>query len=669
MDDKQYRQVNREMQKDKTLERDLSRYDRTVYDDLLRQVDVEYNLSWQAQYEKLQKSLSHLKLYNNQRKDPDAVGDTTLFSTHQTLFSSLYDDVLTATFSPREKGDEDKADNLTALAEFDYTKMEKNILDYMWDWDTLFFGRGLVKLLEFDRNKESLCPMPEVLDPMTFLHDPKAISVNGIMRGRGRMRFGGRELWLSKDEINEDNGYMDYKWLRTHNEMKSLLVKAQEARDDAQNLQGVFNKDSDVNLGDNAVCAGLEWYTHWKGKKVMVVLAQGRKRLIKYKELDNQDLWPIIDRPMYPHSHDWHGTSVPDLTEDKQRQKSVAINLGIQAMKSDLYPQYIYDEERVKNKSELLNFGFNKFHGVNGMDGRDVQGAVRPLNKPQIQWAMVNFVLNTLDASVQKATATPDIQTGNLEQQNRTLGELNLVASKVDVRYSLSAKVFGWSEKMFWHQWYHRYKENYVGKVDEKIIRLVGVQGYSYRPLMKTDFIMGIDPDIEIESKALTEAKQMRERILFQSFGQVVYADATSNKRFYNRQLAKLNGLKKDEIDILFPPTIDELMARKENDDLNKNKLVPVNPNDDHTAHLQEHETAEETAAKKAHIEAHIEAMRIQKAQPDLFPQLQAQQAQDQAAAAQGSPTQGLSGIAQQVLPSANQSTPTPQPAPQPQQQ
>lgn len=622
--------MDNQPQLDKELEKDLKTYQEKQFDSLIQQVDYEYNLSYLSQADKISQILTRLKLYNNQRKDKDAVGDLTMFTTHQTVLASLYDDELSSTFVGREKGDEDKADNTTALAEFDYIKMEKAILDYLWDWDTLFYGRGLVEMLEFDRDSEYMCPTPFTLDPATFLHDPKAASVNGLMRRMGKMRFGGYELYLSKLEMTEQNGYMNTKWLRSDNELKSLLQQAQQAREEAQNVNYTFQKDVENNLGDNAEIAALKWFTNWKGKKVMVVLGQKRTKLLKYHELEYQKAWPIIDRPMFPTARDWWGTSIPDLTEDKQRQKSVAINLGIKAMKADLYPMYLYDEDRIKNKADLMKFQFNKFVGVSKNEGKDIRAAAAPLNKANINWGMVNFVLNTLDASAQKATATPDMQTGSIENQKRTLGELNLVASKVDVRYSLSAKVFGWSEREFWKQWYQRYKENFVDKVDEKVIRLVGVQGYSYRNLMKEDFITSLDPDIEIDSKAVSEAKMLRERTLLQGFGQIVYSDPTANKRFYNKKMARLNGMKKDEVDLLFPPTIDELTARDENLTLNKNKLVQVHPYDDHVAHLQEHERAEETAAKEAHIQAHMEAMRIKKQLPHLFPQDQQTQQQSQ---------------------------------------
>src|SRR3990167_9731370 len=92
-----------------------------------------------------------LKLYNNQFRDDNKVGDPLLFSVFQVVLAALYDDKLGVQFQGREEGDDDRAFNLTALSEYDYDLMEKDELDYNWDWDAAFFGRGLVMLNDFDR--------------------------------------------------------------------------------------------------------------------------------------------------------------------------------------------------------------------------------------------------------------------------------------------------------------------------------------------------------------------------------------------------------------------------------------------------------------------------------------------------------------------------------------
>ena len=133
---------------------------------IVRQIENEYQLAWENLEEWRQKILKRLKLYNNQKRDQSKVGDPLLFTVFNTILAALYEDRLTGMFAGREEGDDDTAENLTANAEYDYDLMGKDELDYEWDFDTCFIGRGLVLLDEFDR--DNMCPLGEVMDPLTF---------------------------------------------------------------------------------------------------------------------------------------------------------------------------------------------------------------------------------------------------------------------------------------------------------------------------------------------------------------------------------------------------------------------------------------------------------------------------------------------------------------------
>jgi hypothetical protein len=345
-------------------------------------------------------------------------------------------------------------------------------------------------------------------------------------------------------------------------------------------------------------------------------LANARKKLVGF-QIIKTPYWQAIDRPLYPSSHDWDGTSIPDLVEDKQRARAVAQNLGLNALKADLYPMYVYNSNLIKNRNDL-NFNKNKFIPVDAPVGGEQ--VISPLRKAAPNMQLLDFIYQTLDLSAQKATATPEMQQGQISQQQRTLGEINIVASKVDTRYSLSAKIFGWSERRFWEQWYQMYKENFADTIDEKMLRLRGAFGAKWRPLRRGDFISETDPDVSIESQVLSRAKQLEERAMLTGYFGMALAEPTANRRWGLKKLARLNGLEKDEVDRLFPPTIDERIAEDENDLLSKNKFTPVLVEDDHNAHLEVHNKAEDTPQTYAHIKVHEKALSIKKTNPEWFP-------------------------------------------------
>lgn len=599
------------------------------FEDLAKQIQVEYTLAWKHQQSKIVEWQARLRLYNNQKRDKKAVGDTTLFTIFQTVLASLYSDRLVANFGGREDGDEETGENLTAMAKCDYDDMEKDETDFYWIWDTLFCGRGILALHEYERDADNkvFLPIPENIDFLSFLKDPRATSINGNRKGKGSARFMGRPIKMTKQDIKEHPHIFDsdFRGIKVGGGTRELLQSAQEARDEAQGRQ-VQKEESELSLGANAEYDVLEWYTHYtiEGgvKKVKVWLANERSKVIGIqilKSKSKQVLWPLIDRPLYPTSYDWDGTSIPDLTEDKQRGRAMAQNMGLKLMKADLYPMYIYDTNKITNRKNL-NFGFNKFIPADGKN-QSLNNAILPLNKARPNLQLLDFIYNSLAISAERATATPDIQQGAQSEKDRPLGETNLISSNVDTRYSLSAKIFGWSERRFWRQWYRLYKDNFAETIDEKVLKIVGAFGPKWRPLGRDNIITNIDPDVIIESQVLSRAKQLEERQSLTGFFGFVLQDPTSNRRWGYKKLAKLHGLEKDEIDRLFPPTIDERIAEDENEQLNENELPPVQAEDDHNVHLEMHSKAKETDAANAHIETHKKALMIKKTNPEFFPE------------------------------------------------
>lgn len=582
---------------------------------LINQIDEEYLLAHKHSESKRTESLRRLKLYNNQRKDQAKVGDPLLFSVFNTVLAAIYTDKLAVRWEGREEGDRETAENLDALSAFDHDIMEKDIVDYDWDWDAAFFGRGLVWMYEFDRSKKNMCPVPEVLDPMLFIRDPRASSVNGTMKGKGAMRFGGWEFGLTKSELEDNPKYFNLGpgLLEKSKDVKSMIDEGRQARRDAQGYE--VQKDQEESLTENYEYQLLNWLTNIKGEKYLVTLANGRNLVIRYQKL-GMDRWPILDRVIYPVSHDWDGVSIPDLIEDKQRARSVMINLGMESAKADLYPMYLYDKRKIPNQRDL-DFEFNKFVPVNG----DVTGAMTPIQKATFH-QQVNLILNILDLAAQKATATPEIAQGINPREARTLGEQELVVASKGIRHSLSARIFGWSEKRFWQLWYFLYKKHFKDEIDEKVVRIAGPLAAEWRTLTRENIIgENYDPDVFVESTFDSLQKSTQEFQDFAILAQIVAQDPTVGRRYIFKKLAKIKGVKKAEMDFIFPPTIDEMRAEDENALINDNKLPQVKAIDNDSVHLEIHNKAANVPAKLAHAKAHKQMMLFKKENPQLFPQ------------------------------------------------
>ena len=580
---------------------------------IIRQVQSEYTLCYDDFDAKRQLGLKRLKLYNNQKRDQSKVGDPLLFTVFNTVFAELYEDRLSSRWEGREEGDDETAENLTALSEFDHGIMEKDEVDYDWGFDACFYSKGYVLMNEFDRAPEIMAPVPEVLDPMTLLRDPDGISINGNVRGKDAFRFWGWEGSTMKWKLKDDSNYFNVSAMKKAKDLKSMTQEARQARAEALGRQQSRYKEE--NLDENYNYEILNWFTHVGGKKYLVSLANQRNLLIRYQEVKGKK-WPAIERSLFPIAHELDGVSIPDLIEDKQRARSVMINLGMESAKADLYPMYLFDKKKITNPNDLT-FGFNKFVPVKG----DTLNAVAPIQK-SVFHQQVNLILNILDMAAQKAVAAPEVAQGVQPSQTRTLGETQLVAAGKDSRHSLGARIFGWSERRFWQQWYRLYKDYFKGdeEISKKVVRIQGPLAPTWRTLTRENIIANIDPDVFIESAIQAETNRKKQ---FDSFGflaQMAIQDPATNRPYVFRKLAKITGVKKSESTMMFPPTIHELRAEDENSRINENKLPKVNPIDEDIVHLEIHNRAVDTKAKLAHIEAHKHMMMYKAEHPDQFP-------------------------------------------------
>ena len=357
------------------------------FEELEKQIQTEYNLAWRHQKPKKDIAEIRLKLFNNQMRAKETVGDTTMFTIFQTVFASLYVDRLNVEWEGKENGDEGVEENLNALSRSDYTEMSKDIADYFWIWNTCFFGYGLLAMEDFirDTQKNIFLPVPRVVDNIAFLHDPSGTSINGDPLGGGACRDYGYEVKMTRDQM-EGNPHifddLDFRSIKHGSGTQSLLASAMRARDNAQGRGNVQMLLRESNLGANAQYDVTEWSTHMKIKnqikKVKVWSVNDRARVIGIKVL-RTDYWPLVYRSLYPTAHDFEGTSIPDLTEDKQRARATAQNLGLKLLKADMYPMYIYDSNKITNRKDL-KFNFNKFIPVDSK-GQSIADALLPVNK------------------------------------------------------------------------------------------------------------------------------------------------------------------------------------------------------------------------------------------------------------------------------------------------
>ncbi len=603
----------RQLAKNPTDKTDLNS-DERKYAKILQQHQTEWKDGWDFMRPKIQEGLKRLKLYNNQLRDKDKVGDPLIYTIFQSIFAVLWNDRLEVEFMGREEGDDDMAENLNVLAEYDYDDMEKAEHDHDWIFDAMACGRGLSYFNEFDFDTKT--PIAQVWDPLTFIRDPNAKSVRGDRLGDGALRYGYREISKTKYAMRDISQDFNL-WLRKKDSSKfgyqSLLFEAEQARNTAQGRQNQIQSSD----GSYVIRQG---FTMIEGVIHLIEVANQGTLLIRLEPLYERGKplkhIPLIDRPFSPISHDWDGVSIFDILEDKQRFRAALINVIGEGARADVYPMRLFDKNKVPKELDK-SYAMNKWLPTNGAPGDAVQ-TLQPAGYIQ----KAQFILDFLDTSAQKAMATPDFQQGAQSDEKRTATELNLISSKVEGRYSLSARIFGLSDKRFWKRWYEIYDRDFEG-IGKKSVRLVGAFGPKWRDITRDKIIMGnpLGPDIKIESRIISQATKQRNYIQLKDYFSFAFQYPDADKLYGLRKLGRL-FVKKDEVERILPLNLDERQARDENDKLNEDEPQPVLIEQDHIVHRREHAAAKDTAAFRVHIKAHDYAEIAKRNQPELFPTL-----------------------------------------------
>jgi hypothetical protein len=581
-----------------------------------KKVAEKYIKSWREAKRKF------LKLLINQRKNPKKVGDTLMFSTHETILASLYKDRLDAEWMWREEEDIDRAEELNAVWEFDYDEMGKPQHDYDKFWDATFFGIAIEDWSHFDR--DSLTPIPDLWDPLSTLFDPKAVSINGNRLGRGASRFIYREIIRTRQEMDDHGGFFNLGKLESDEKKTAESKRTQQARDEARGLDSSF-----TDVEKQKYYPLIQGFTWIDGKRYLVEAGNEGNTIVRLVR-QTIDYWPLVDSRIYPMSHTQLTPGVPDFTEDKQRARAILQNYTLDAAKLDVLPMWLFDKGKIKNKQQLRDWKAGKMIEGENLDGN----SIIPLTKPSIH-QFSQGIMQELETNAQKALATPEMQQGILSSAKRTATEIAETSAGVDSRYSLTASLFAIAEQNAAYIWYDQYKRNFKKGIDKKTVRLIGAFGPKPLPITFDSFKFKRDPDVKIESRTISQARKKDLVNKLIQYGQILLQTPGAGLRSFAKYAGR-QMFSKAQVDMFLPPTIDEMKAEDENELINENKLegvvnglptkVEVDPTDDHATHMEIHGKSADTKAKFAHIEAHKRAMVIQRTMPELFPPLQPQQ-------------------------------------------
>lgn len=568
---------------------------------------------------------NQLKLLVNLQKGDQNIASTLLLTLFNRTLSSLYDDKLQIKFLPSQGINQDQINAYNILAQSDYLEMGKAQLDYDWIWDTLFYGRGYMETLRFNKKKKIM--EPHVINPLTFGYDP---IIADPQQWRYYWKWITKNKWeltklmqsgklLIKDLSEIASGVEPYLW-----EYKQIVDRA---RDGIMPSPEPFSMD---------VFQLLEFFTYDnQGNKCVYWLDKNFSKAVMHEELnledgeDGESKWPIVVKESYRQPHSSIPFSIADLLDDKHRAKSVLLNLAFIAAKDQANPVYLYDTEKVDDVTQFLSRQVNQHIPVS-----DVQLAVAPLNKAAaMSPELINF-MQVLESEAEDPVGAgkPMQTTGGASAQTATQASLDQQLN--DMSQSLLSKVLQFGEAEFWSHWFHRYAK-YGDELGSKMANIVGVKGINSTEVKLSVFHTEYPPGILVYSAKEAEYKELVLRRdlmqLYPVLSQTLDADGMRNFQKYVFFPKFLND--PSLVDVMLPETMDEMKAKQENEMLITDTMTPVDPTDNHETHIYLHTAAQpKTWPLWMHIQWHEEELSKQKQQM----QQAQQQAQQQAPQAQG---------------------------------
>jgi hypothetical protein len=590
-----------------------------------RDIWSKYDESFEFLQSRKTRQVSQLVLLNNLQRGDENIASTLLLTLFNRILSNLYDDKMQVKFIPGEELDQKKVNSLNILAQNDYREMEKNKLDYDWSWDTLFFGRGFMETLRFDKARKIM--QPHVINPLVFGYDP-------YFDKSQDWRYYWKWITKSRPQINKLISQGKITGISDARELPSGIdpylwdykIKREQAK-------LVTPQSNDSYQGD--IYQILEYFGYDdKGDKYVYWLDRDFSKILYQEKLDLRDgedgkesKWPIVVKEAFREPHSSVVFSVADLLEDKHRARSVLLNLAFLAAKDKANPLYQYDPDKVKDPTQLFSRQIYQHIPVS-----DVTSSIAPLNTQEPLSPGLSAFMQVLSQEANDPVGT-GMALAPAKKGKQSATETAIQQQLNDLAQSLQSKVMQFGEKEFWIDWYSRYKR-YSKQGDEKIATIVGVKGMTFEKIDLGDIRTKYPPGINIYSAKEAEYKELvLRRDLATLRPQLAESLGPDGIKAFDKYVLLPKFLTDPQtIELILPKTIDEIKAEEENESINDNSLPQVSETDNHISHIAVHYMAKNTWAKWVHIAWHEELLAMQKQQ-----QMQAEQQQQ-------NPEQGKEG-------------------------
>ena len=424
-------------------------------------IQTNYQESFQFLQTRKQRQANQLVLLNNLNRGEQNIASTLLITLFNRLVSALYDDKMQVKFLPSQGINQEQLNAFNILAQSDYIEMDKAKLDYDWCWDTLFFGRGYLETLRFDKKRKIM--QPHVINPLVLGYDPYFENPQDwryywkwITKSKWELiKLIKKGIITGIDDISQlSSGQDEYLWeykTKRDSAAKGIQPPIEAAQSDVYQILEYYGYNDE---GKKTV--------YWTDKDISMILMESELDLGDGEQIiapngeviEAESKWPIVVKEAFRTPHASIPFSVADLLEDKHRAKSVLLNLAYVAAKDRANPIYGYNPDKVRDVAQFFNRQISQHIPM------DSQDAVFPLNtEDPMSAGLIQFI------SMLTQEANDPVGTGQVGQPMAAKGDKTATHDAIqqqmnDMAQSLQSKVMQFGEQEFWSAWFHRYAKN-----------------------------------------------------------------------------------------------------------------------------------------------------------------------------------------------------------------
>lgn len=592
--------------------------------ELINKTVTEKTLWKNATEQKRQRFRDRQMLYNNPNSPNDKIRVNMVRWLINSLLALYYDDKPIVKRTSRDIFSYLEAENFNNVCDYDYDNLDMDISDYTNQKNRFFYWVG-IRIIEWwdDVSKN---PTYRVINPMSMYPDPNWHStINNF-------QFVGFESMIGVDEIKENKDF----------ENTDLVQQGMSA--DMQVNTQAMKYPRELSNGyaytDGNTTTIYTHYTVYKWKSYQIILRNDRV------PLSIKEIWPLNDKgcklkfPVAlnyyePDASDPRGINIFDIAEDKQKLKSLMLNLiRIQAIKQALWGKRFIDKAiYTKSKNILTTSAVWPQYVPVDTPGWKISDMIHKEPVDAMSSDVYNF--NTMIDVQSQVDSWIDAQNRWVANPNvNTATESEILQMNSNINMVLWTKINSWWEKTFREARYFFYKY-YYSESDEKYVELNRGISQEWDLFTRKDIISTawVDPRIMIERRGMLEKQNAEVASKFLEYYPVYMSDPTTPpvaKRFLKRKAMKLQGLTLREIEEWCPREPEELDAKQQISLLNYN--IPVTIGDmkeDHYTYLVIYQSALLTPATKSAIEmrkqAYIQSwqnMRMQEAQMQAMSQM-----------------------------------------------